>query len=84
MQNADKNPKSRKLFPQFHMEVDKLGSTIAVSVGLVSSVIDISSKAVILKLKHRKIKVVGEELTVTVYENRIAEISGRVGVIEFL
>ena len=84
MQNDRKNEKNYKQFPDFHIEVDKVSGGISVSVGLVSSVIDISRNYVVLKLKKRKIKIVGEDLSITVYENKIADISGRVCGIEFL
>ena len=85
MQKGNKNNRNgEKSFPDFHIEIDKQNRMISVSVSAVSSVLDVGENAVLLKLQGRKIKVYGEELRIAVYENRIAEISGKVQGIELL
>lgn len=68
----------------FHIEADKVISGISVSVSSVSSIIDFTTEVAVLKMKRGKIRIVGESLSLTIYENKIVEISGKVGNIEFL
>ena len=48
----------------------------------VDSVLDIQDALVVLKIKNREIRICGEKLKVSFYENRIAEIVGRVARME--
>ena len=85
MQKEKKNNKSEiRNFPGFHIEVDKQNGNVAVSVSSVNSVLDVSQNAVILKLKGKRIRVYGEELSIAIYENHIAEICGKVKGIELV
>lgn len=68
----------------FHIEADKILSTTSVSVNNVFSIVDFREDAAILKMRKGKIKISGEELSISVYENKIVEISGKVRDIEFL
>lgn len=68
----------------FHIEADRLMSGISVSVSSVSSIIDFTTESAVLKMKKGKIRISGECLTLTIYENKIVEISGKVGNIEFI
>lgn len=68
----------------FHIEIDKIINGVAVCVNGVSSVLDFGEERAILKLRRGKLRVEGRELTISVYENKTAEISGKVEKIEFI
>ena len=72
-------------FPRsFHIEADRVGANISVSIGGVISILDFSDMGAILKVRGGKIKVCGFSLSVSVYENNIAEVCGKVSAIEFI
>lgn len=82
--NKAENGVKQKSPKGFHIEADRVGSDVSVSVGGVISILDFSDKGAVLKVRGGKIKIVGSFLSVSVYENNIAEICGKVGVIEFI
>lgn len=88
MQNNKKikaeNDVKPKLPSGFHVEIDRTASNLSVSVCGVISILDFTDSAALLKVRGRKIKIVGSMLNVAVYENRVAEVSGRVSGVEFL
>ena len=69
---------------QFHIEADGFLNDVSVSVSNVISIVDFSEEVALLKLKRGKIKIVGRELCIAVYENKTVEISGVVRAVEFL
>ena len=76
---------SRSAFPRsFHIEIDRTASGLSISVCGVISILDFTELSALLKVRGRKIKIVGSMLNVTVYENRVAEVSGRITGVEFL
>ena len=68
----------------FHIEIDKIAGRVSVCVNGVSSVLDFGEECAVLKMRGGKLKISGLELAISVYENKVAEISGKVGTIEFL
>ena len=68
----------------FHVEADRLPSGVSVSIMGVLSIVDFNESSAIMKMRRGKIRIIGSGLSVTVYENRTVEISGRVGAVEFL
>ena len=68
----------------FHIEVDGVNRGISVSVGGVLSILDFTEEAAVVKIRRGRLKIVGSELAVSVYENKTVEISGRLCRIEFL
>lgn len=68
----------------FHIEADRILSTTSVSISNVLSIIDFKDETAILKMRKGKIKIVGEELAISIYENKIVEIKGKVRNIELL
>lgn len=68
----------------FHVEIDKTVNGLSVCMNGVVSVLDFSEERAVLKMRHGKIRVEGSGLLINVYENKIAEISGKVGKIEFI
>ena len=67
-----------------HIEIDRVASGFSVLGCDVRAVCDYSEECVLLRMKGGRIKIVGSALRIAVYENRIAEILGRVGGIELL
>ena len=67
-----------------HIEIDKVQSGLAVCINGVSSVLDFGEECAVLKLRRGKVIVSGSCLSISLYENKIAEISGKVDKIEFL
>lgn len=68
----------------FHAEIDKVRCGISFSVSSVLSIVDFNEEEVTLKLDKGRVRVIGEMLEIAVYENRIVEIFGKIGAIEFL
>ena len=68
----------------FHIEADRVGDGISVSVSGVISILDFSEEAAVLKLRRGRMKISGGGLAVAVYENKIVEISGKISGMEFL
>ena len=68
----------------FHIEIDKIRGGLSVCVNQVSSVLDFCEEYAILKLGRTRVKVCGSGLSISVYENKIAEISGKVTGVEIL
>ncbi len=81
-ETPDKHPQT--LQSGFHIEADKILSKTSVSVNNVLSIVDFKEDTAILKMRKGKIKISGEELSISVYENKIVEILGKVRNIEFL
>lgn len=90
MQKREKKPidkeigKREKLPVLFHLELDRLVSDMSVSLMGVLSIIDLCDSSVILKMRRGKVRVRGEELSVSVYENKTVEIIGKVFSVEFV
>ena len=85
MQKEEKKEQIRKTDPiVFHLEADRVLSGISVSISSVMSVMDFTKESVLLKLRRGKLRISGTALTISVYENRIVEISGKVERIEFV
>ena len=89
MQSAEKNTNREgerrdKLPVYFHLEADKLASTVSVSMSGVISIVDFNENSAVMKMRRGKIKVTGSGLSVSVYENRTVEIYGKVEAVEFL
>lgn len=81
-ESADSRIKS--LQSCFHIEVDKMMITSSVCVSNVLSIVDFREDDAILKMKKGKIKISGEALSISIYENKIVEILGKIRKIEFL
>ena len=71
-------PSSSPRYGSFCFEGELSAGTERISFYYVDSVVDIQDTIVVMKVKNREIKVCGKKLKVTFYENRIAEIAGRV------
>jgi len=82
--NQKRDIRSGALPSGFHIEVDKILSNVAVSVNNVFSIVDFRDDAAILKMRKGKIKISGDGLSISIYENKIVEIIGKVRNIEFL
>ncbi|MBE6645380.1 MAG: hypothetical protein E7612_08410 [Ruminococcaceae bacterium] len=74
----------QKIQPGFHIEADKIGNAISVSIMGVISILDFSDVCALLKMRKGRIKISGTDLSVAVYENKTVEIIGRIGTVEFL
>lgn len=68
----------------FHIEVDKVINGLSVCINGVISVLDFGEECAVLRVRRGKIRVEGSALSISVYENKTAEISGKVGKIEFI
>ena len=78
------NKIANSVAPRFHIEIDKIANGLSVCVNGVSSVVDFCEEYAVLKLGKGKVRVCGAGLSITLYENKIAEITGKVGAIEFI
>ena len=81
---SEGNERFKRLQSGFHLEADRMMSNTSVCVSNVTAIIDFKSEFAVLKVRKGKIKISGENLSLSIYENKIVEISGKVGNIEFL
>lgn len=83
--NTDKFKSDAQKIPVgFHMEADKLGNKLSLSIMGALSILDFSESSALVKSRKGKIKINGEELSVAVYENKTVEIFGKICSVEFL
>ena len=83
-ENKIKPTNETKKIRSFHLEADKSVFGISVSISGVISILDFCEEYAVLKLRGGKIRVYGLALSISVYENKIVEINGRIGGVEFL
>lgn len=82
---VNENGKSITEVPHnFHIEADRVGGGISVSISGVLSILDFGEESALVKLRRGRIKIDGKSLSISVYENKIVEISGNVCRMEFL
>ena len=67
-----------------HIEIDRFGATGSVSVYGVKSIVDFGMEKAVLKVRGCKVLVRGTGLSISVYENKIVELCGRIAGIEFI
>lgn len=67
----------------FHAEIDKSGDGFRVLVSGVRRVTELSEKSLSLKCPHHSLKIKGDTLSLSLYEDKSVEISGKLEVIEF-
>jgi len=72
------------IFHSFHIEGDGAGNKMSISISSVMAVVELDEELISLRLLRGKINVRGKKLSISVYENNIVEIVGKVGNIEFL
>ena len=68
----------------FHIEADRVSDGISVSVFGVIAIPDFCEESATLKLRRGRVKIDGTGLSVSVYENKTVEISGKICRVEFL
>lgn len=68
----------------FHLEIDKFNGKISVNVSSVLAVEEFSTGVCILKFNKGGIRILGEGLELTVYQNKNVEISGKIRTVEFV
>ena len=73
----------RNAVSAFHLEADRDPRGLRLRVGGVIGIADYSSERVCLKSHGARVTVTGKRLSVTVYEDKIAEIRGRVEEVSF-
>ena len=85
MTKKDKNNESiNKKASPFHLEADKFVGKFTVSVSGVDVVEEFTDTKVIFKIGKAPVKIIGEKLHITVFENNTIEIGGLIRGIEFV
>ena len=67
----------------FHVEIDRKNDGVRILVSGVKRITELNEKALYLKCKPFTVKLLGERLSVSLYEDKSVEISGKLEVIEF-
>ena len=67
----------------FHLEADKCSLGIRITVSGIIGIRDFTSESVLLSSHGGRIFISGEKLRLEIYENKIVEISGKIGEISF-
>ncbi len=70
--------------PIFHMEADGGGGILSLLISGTVGIAEFSSEEVKLITKNESIRIVGENIKLTVFERNTVEISGRIFNINFL
>ena len=68
---------------RFHVEIDKSDSGLRLLASGVKRIAELSDKSLSLKCSQYTIKIIGERLSLSLYEDKSLEISGKLEVIEF-
>ena len=68
----------------FHLEIDKFGGKISVNASSVVAVEEFSVEVCILKFNKGGIRLLGEGLGLTIYQNHNIEITGKIRTVEFI
>ncbi len=85
IKNNEKGIKNENYSPLgVHIEIDKVSSGMLVRIENVRSITDICREEIIVKTKGGRVKISGSGLEVSVYENRILDILGKVYKVEFI
>ena len=82
MPNSGKT--QRDIFSEFHIDIDRCARGLAVTVSGARCVIDFNDSECLLKVRRGRVRVFGKELNISVFENNIIEISGKIGGVEFI
>lgn len=67
----------------FHVEIDKSTSGVRLVASGVKRISELSESVVCLKCGHSGLRVLGSGLSLSLYEDKSVEISGKLEVIEF-
>ncbi len=67
----------------FHITVDRAAEGFVLSVCGVNSISEFSDECVLLELSFSRLKISGERLDLTVYEQSTVEIRGKINSVEF-
>ena len=67
----------------FHIEIDKSDSGLRILTAGVKRIKELSEKSISLKAKGFTLKISGERLSLSLYEDKTVEIRGKLEVIEF-
>ena len=68
----------------FHTEIDITSRGMAFLVSGVTGIRDFSSECAVLRIRGFLLRICGEQLSLTVYENKTVEIVGKITEVEFL
>ncbi len=72
----------RDIMSHFHIEIDRFSEGIKISAGGVNAILNISDTEARLRCEGAVIKIGGEKIEISVYENKTVEISGKVNFME--
>ncbi len=67
----------------FHVEIDKSSGGLRLLASGVKRIAELSDKSLSLKCSSYTVKIKGERLSMSLYEDKSVEISGKLEVIEF-
>lgn len=67
-----------------HVEIDSFGGVTSVSVHGVKNIVDFGVEKAILRVKGCRVVIKGAGLSISVYENRIVELFGKISGVEFV
>ena len=80
---SDEQKQGRNISP-LYLELTKLGKNSRIFINSVSSVEEFSKSVVILKLYRGALKISGDCLLLSIYENKSVEINGEISRLEIL
>ena len=84
LKKAKENAQGKGKTSNFHIEMDKIGGGISISVCGVANINNFTSEEVVLKFSVGKMRVLGNELDLIIYENKTVEVLGKISKVEFV
>ena len=67
----------------FHIEIDKSDSGVRILISGVKRIKELNEKTISIRASGLSLKISGERLSLSLYEDKTVEISGKLEVIEF-
>ena len=71
-------------YPTFHVEIDKCTSGMSLSVSGVKRVSEFSDSLVRLRLSSFFLLIIGENLSITVFESKRVDVLGKISEVKFV
>ena len=74
----------RAVFPSFHIEIDKRENGLNLIMQGIKNIEEYGEERIIVKIKEGRVYMLGKALSISMFENRTAEIRGYISEVKFV